>query len=159
MTPCLGDADVGSYVLPGIAEFMREQVVPAAQIITPNQFELTCLTGLPVATMEDVVDRWRMRPAVLDPDIVLITSVVRRDARARAPSRWSPSMGPGGHGWSRHRSWRVRSLAAEMSRPPAFLAALSCGCRTLPRALAHTAAVIYGLLGHYGRQWVARNWH
>ena len=39
--PVLGDADVGSYVLPGIAEFMREQVVPAAQIITPNQFELT----------------------------------------------------------------------------------------------------------------------
>ena len=77
--PVLGDADVGSYVLPGIAEFMREQVVPAAQIITPNQFELTCLTGLPVATMDDVLDAADAARG-LGPDIVLITSVVRGDA-------------------------------------------------------------------------------
>ena len=34
---------------------MREHVVPTAQIITPNQFELTSLTGLPVSTMEDAL--------------------------------------------------------------------------------------------------------
>jgi pyridoxine kinase len=78
--PVLGDADVGSYVLPGIAEFMREQVVPAAQIITPNQFELTCLTGLPVATMDDVLGAADAARG-LGPDIVLVTSVVRLDAR------------------------------------------------------------------------------
>jgi len=77
--PVLGDEGVGSYVLPGIAEFMRQQVVPAAQIITPNQFELTSLTGLPVSTMEDVLSAADAARG-LGPDVVLITSVVRRDA-------------------------------------------------------------------------------
>ena len=36
--PVLG-RDRGYYVRPGIPELMRQQVVPAAQIITPNQFE------------------------------------------------------------------------------------------------------------------------
>ena len=78
--PVLGDADVGSYVLPGIAEFMREQVVPAAQIITPNQFELTC-SDRPAGS-DDGRRAWRCGCGPgLGPDIVLVTSVVRRDAR------------------------------------------------------------------------------
>ena len=93
--PVLGDADVGSYVLPGIAEFMREQVVPAAQIITPNQFELTCLTGLPVATMDDVLGAADAARG-LGPDIVLITSVVRARCTAghhrHGRGRWGRGM-------------------------------------------------------------------
>jgi pyridoxine kinase len=76
--PVLGDEDRGSYVRPGIAEFMRQHVVPAAQIITPNQFELTALTGLPVVTMEDVLQAADAARS-LGPEVVLITSVVRRD--------------------------------------------------------------------------------
>ena len=78
--PVLGDAERGSYVRPGIPEFMRQHVVPAAQIITPNQFELTSLTGLPVSTMSEALDAADAALG-LGPDVVLITSVVRRDAR------------------------------------------------------------------------------
>src|SRR5579875_3297909 len=47
--PVLGDDVDGSgdgfYVRPGIPEFMRDQAVPAADIVTPNRFELEYLTG------------------------------------------------------------------------------------------------------------------
>jgi len=38
--PVIGDVGRGVFVRPGIPEFMREQAVPAADIVTPNQFEL-----------------------------------------------------------------------------------------------------------------------
>src|SRR5947207_4646368 len=41
--PVIGDVGRGIFVRPGIPEFMREQAVPAADVITPNQFELDLL--------------------------------------------------------------------------------------------------------------------
>jgi pyridoxine kinase len=140
--PVLGDADVGSYVLPGIAEFMREQVVPAAQIITPNQFELTCLTGLPVATMDDVLGAADAARG-LGPDIVLITSVVRHDAR---PGTIEMVAVDGTGAWLVSTPQLARTFTGSGDVTAAtFLAAL-LRLQDLPRALAHTAAVIYGLL-------------
>ena len=43
--PVIGDVGRGVFVRPGIPEFMRECAVPAADIVTPNQFELDHLTG------------------------------------------------------------------------------------------------------------------
>src|SRR5438128_1242820 len=48
--PVIGDVGRGVFVRPGIPEFMREHAVPAADIITPNQFELDHLTGCTSAT-------------------------------------------------------------------------------------------------------------
>jgi len=140
--PVLGDADVGSYVLPGIAEFMREQVVPAAQIITPNQFELTCLTGLPVATMEDVVDAADAARG-LGPDIVLITSVVRRDAR---PGTSEMVAVDGAGAWLVSTPQLARTFTGSGDVTAATFLAAQLRLQDMPRALAHTAAVIYGLL-------------
>ena len=140
--PVLGDADVGGYVLPGIAEFMREQVVPAAQIITPNQFELTCLTGLPVATMDDVLDAADAARG-LGPDVVLITSVVRRDAR---PGTVEMVAVDGAGAWLVSTPQLARMFTGSGDVTAAtFLAAL-LQLQDLPKALAHTAAVSYGLL-------------
>ena len=77
--PVLGDVDRGLYVRPGIPELMRDRVVPAARIITPNQFELESLTGRPSRTLAEVV---RAADAARDlgPEIVLVTSVVHADA-------------------------------------------------------------------------------
>ncbi len=41
----IGDVGRGVFVRPGIAEFMRDVAVPAADVVTPNQFELDLLTG------------------------------------------------------------------------------------------------------------------
>jgi pyridoxine kinase len=48
--PVIGDEGRGVFVRPGIPEFMRKHAVPAADIATPNQFEIEHLTGLSCAT-------------------------------------------------------------------------------------------------------------
>ncbi len=51
--PVIGDVGRGVFVRPGIPEFMREQAVPAADIVTPNQFELELLTDIEIKTLAD----------------------------------------------------------------------------------------------------------
>src|ERR671939_549202 len=43
--PVIGDAGRGVFVRPGVAEFLRGRAVPAANVVTPNHFELEFLTG------------------------------------------------------------------------------------------------------------------
>jgi pyridoxine kinase len=43
--PVIGDVGPGVYVGEGIAELLRERALPAADVITPNQFELERLSG------------------------------------------------------------------------------------------------------------------
>ena len=43
--PVMGNAKSGCFVAPAIPVLLRERVVPVADIITPNQFELGFLTG------------------------------------------------------------------------------------------------------------------
>jgi pyridoxine kinase len=43
--PVIGDEGPGVYVRPGIAEFMRDSALAAADFTTPNLFELRMLTG------------------------------------------------------------------------------------------------------------------
>jgi len=140
--PVLGDEGVGSYVLPGIAEFMRQQVVPAAQIITPNQFELTSLTGLPVSTMEDVLSAADAARG-LGPDVVLITSVLRRDA----PPGTIDMVAVDAEGaWLVSTPRLPRTFTGSGDVTAAIFLASMLRLRDLPGALTHTTAVIYGLL-------------
>lgn len=48
--PVLGDAPKGLYVPETVAVAVRDHLVPLADILTPNRFELGWLTGAPVAT-------------------------------------------------------------------------------------------------------------
>ena len=50
--PVIGDTDTGVYVRPGIEEFLRTRTLPAADIATPNRFEVERLTGLDCSTLE-----------------------------------------------------------------------------------------------------------
>ncbi len=78
--PVLGDVDTGIYVKPGIDVFFRERAIPAADLITPNHFELEHLTGRKVATMADALDA--ARGLLKGPRLALITSLRRADAPA-----------------------------------------------------------------------------
>jgi pyridoxine kinase len=73
--PVIGDVGRGIYVRPGIPEFMRDRVVPAAQIVTPNHFELDFLTGRVTTTVDEVLAAADALRAV-GPDVVLVTSTV-----------------------------------------------------------------------------------
>ena len=73
--PVIGDVGRNVFVQPGVAEFMREKAVPAADIATPNHFELDHLTGRSTASLADAleaVDALR----TLGPRTVLVTSLV-----------------------------------------------------------------------------------
>ncbi|MBK8445740.1 MAG: pyridoxal kinase PdxY [Micropruina sp.] len=73
--PVMGDVGRGFFVRPGIPEYMRDQVVPQAQIVTPNHFELDFLTGRETHTLHEVIDAAHALRAV-GPETVLATSVV-----------------------------------------------------------------------------------
>ena len=71
-------SDLGVFVRPGIPELIQSRAVPAADILTPNQFELQHLTGLPCATLADArqaVAALRARMAPSGPRVVLVTSL------------------------------------------------------------------------------------
>ncbi|MCS3842569.1 pyridoxal kinase PdxY [Microbacterium sp. AK031] len=76
--PVMGNAKSGCFVAPAIPELLRERVVPVADIITPNQFELGFLTGTDPDTLDSTlasVDAAR----AMGPSTVLVTSVERPD--------------------------------------------------------------------------------
>lgn len=57
--PVMGDVGRGIYVQPAIPEVMREQVLPAASIITPNRFEFELLTQQTVTSLNDAIEHAR----------------------------------------------------------------------------------------------------
>jgi pyridoxine kinase len=72
--PVIGDVGRGIFVRPGIPEFMRERALPAADIATPNQFELDLLTGLKSASMQEAIRACGALHA-MGPKRVLVTSL------------------------------------------------------------------------------------
>ena len=82
--PVLGDIDTGIYVKPGIDDFFRKLAIPAADLVTPNHFELEHLTGRSVSTMAEALAAARTflggRGDGGGPRLVLITSLRRGDA-------------------------------------------------------------------------------
>ncbi len=76
--PVLGSASSGCFVAPEVQSLIRDRVVPAADLITPNQFELGFLTGTDPLTIDETlasVDLIRQN----GPQTVLVTSVLRPD--------------------------------------------------------------------------------
>src|SRR5215831_1416053 len=54
--PVIGDVGTGVFVGAGIPELIAARAVPAADVITPNQFELDHLAGRATATLADALD-------------------------------------------------------------------------------------------------------
>jgi pyridoxine kinase len=76
--PVIGDTDTGVYVRPGIEEFLQRHALPAADIATPNQFEIERLTGLDCSSLhgaKQAVLRLRSMLHSGGPACVLVTSL------------------------------------------------------------------------------------
>lgn len=140
--PVLGDVGRGVYVRPGIPELMRDRVVPAAQVITPNQFELELLTGLGTTTLPEVLAAAQAARA-MGPEIVLVTSVVHTDAEPGTIDMVAVS----GEG-----AWRVttpllpRTFTGAGDLTAATFLATYLRTRDVAASVAHTAAVVHGVL-------------
>ena len=75
--PVLGDA--GNFYVPQeLVKVYQEKVIPLADVVTPNQFEVEQLTGVTIKTMEDAKNACQI---LLDmgPSLVFITSLELTD--------------------------------------------------------------------------------
>lgn len=79
--PVMGDPDGGCYVRADLPDWMRDHALPAADIITPNLYELSRLAGHEANTLAAVLEA----TATLrerGPRVVLITSLQVEDTPA-----------------------------------------------------------------------------
>ena len=79
--PVIGDVGRGVFVREGIPEFMRAKAVPAADVITPNQFELDYLSGRASTTLAQARDAVKAVHG-LGPRAILVTSLHTRETPA-----------------------------------------------------------------------------
>jgi pyridoxine kinase len=140
--PVIGDVGRGIFVRPGIPEFMREQALPAADIITPNQFELDYLSGIGTETLASLKEAIAA-VHLLGPKVVLVTSVQLQETPDDAIDLVA---GEGG------RYWRVRTpkLSLSVNGAGDAIAALFfvhyARTRSAAQALGEAAASVYGLM-------------
>ncbi len=80
--PVIGDDHTGVFVAPGIAEAIRDRLLPAADILTPNRFELAHLSARPVATLDDALAASAALRA-MGPRLVVTTGLELSDAPDR----------------------------------------------------------------------------
>ena len=140
--PVIGDVGRGVFVRPGIAEFMRDRALPAADVATPNQFELELLVGQETATAAGL----RAGLAALHakgPRAVLVTSCLGDTTPADALDLVASDGA---------RAWRIRTpkLALSVNGAGDAIAALFfvtyLARRSVPEALSHAASAVFGLL-------------
>ncbi|APF38032.1 pyridoxal kinase PdxY [Chelatococcus daeguensis] len=140
--PVIGDVGRGIFVRPGIPEFMREHAVPAADIVTPNQFELDFLSGRSSARLADAKAAVSAVRAA-GPRVVLVTSLHTEETPADAIDLLAAD----GEG-----TWRVRTprLSLGINGAGDAIAALFfvhfLRSRSAAKALGAAAASVYGLL-------------
>ncbi len=140
--PVMGDLGRGMFVRPGIPEFMRDSVVPRADVITPNHFELDFLAGGSTTTLEQLlaaVDAVRRS----GPDTVLVTSTILDDTPDDALDMVAVSDAG---------AWRTRTPRLDLNPPgggdltaAVFLANLLDG-RPLEEALSRTTASVFAVV-------------
>jgi pyridoxine kinase len=97
--PVMGDVGRGMFVRPGIPEYMRDHVVPAADLVTPNHFELDFLAGTASTTLGGLLEAADVLRAS-GPSVVLVTSCVLEDT----PDDQLDVVAVSGHG-----AWRTRT--------------------------------------------------
>ncbi len=142
--PVMGDVGRGFFVRPGIPEFMRDTVVPQADIVTPNQFELEYLVGAEEGSLRTDLQVLDAARALIQagPGTVLVTSVLT-DFTANDTIEMMAV--------TEEAAWRVQTPRLPLSVNGAGDATAAMFCaHTLsdgPKvALERTAASIYGIL-------------
>ena len=134
--PVMGDTDTGLYVEEAVADAIAADLVPRADILTPNLFEARRLTGVADGDADAVLERLLTSRA----RIAAITGIDPGDG-------FVTTLAGDGKG-----SWRVRTPKLAL-RPTgtgdvfsaAFLHALLHGADT-PAALARAVETVFGLM-------------
>ena len=142
--PVMGDVGRGLFVNPAIPDFLREQAIPFANIITPNQFEFELLTGSRLTSVAEAVAVARQMRG-RGPDTIIITSLATPDI----PTDQLGTLAVNGQG-----AWLVSTPKLDLHPLPngmgdvfaaTLLGRLMDG-KTLPEALELATATLYSLV-------------
>ncbi|MGY2066129.1 pyridoxal kinase PdxY [Blastococcus sp. SYSU DS0619] len=140
--PVIGDVGRGVFVRPGIEEFMRDVAVPAADVVTPNHYELDLLSGVATRSLPSVKDAAAAVQA-LGPRVVLTTSLVAEDTPDDAVDLLASEGG-------RHFRVRTPRLGVSVNGAGDAIAALFLAhwldTRSAAEALGRAASSVFGLL-------------
>jgi pyridoxine kinase len=140
--PVIGDVGAGVFVKGGVPEFFREKALAAADIITPNQFELEYLAGHGTGTL-DGAKAALGKVHTMGPSVILVTSLLT-DATPGDAIDMIVSDRAGLH---RLRSPRLgRSFNGAGDAVAALFFVHYMRTRSAPEALAAAGSSIYGLL-------------
>ena len=144
--PVIGDVGRGAFVSPEVTAFMRERAVPAADMVTPNHFELEQITDRKITSLAGACDAVGALQKV-GPRVVLVTSLltgetpvdsidlIACDASSRCRLR-TPKLAVAAHG--------AGDLIAAL-----FLAHY-LRTRSVAEALSNAAASVFGVLKRAG---------
>jgi pyridoxine kinase len=140
--PVIGDVGRGVFVRPGIEELMREVAVPAADLVTPNHYELDLLARTTTRTLDEV-EGAVAAVQELGPRVVLTTSLVTEDTPDDAVDLLASEGG-------RHFRVRTPRLSVSVNGAGDAIAALFLAhwldTRSAADALGRAAASVWGLL-------------
>ena len=137
--PVMGDVGPGWYVRAGVPEFYRDCAIAAADIMTPNRFELEWLTSRSVSTLAEAAAAaaWLQERG---PAIVLVTSLDLAGNEIGVVAAGADGV------------WAAQTprLGIEATGCGDALAALFLGWllkgQPVPEALSKTVAAIYGVI-------------
>jgi pyridoxine kinase len=76
--PVMGDVGRGFYVKPDIPDIFKKELIPLADIVTPNQFELEAIMGLSTQNLNDALKAIKLLHE-MGPSIILVTSYKEKE--------------------------------------------------------------------------------
>lgn len=140
--PVIGDVGRGVFVREGIPDFIKSRAVPAANVITPNQFELDYLSGRTTCNLDETLAAVNVLHA-LGPRHILVTSL--RTEETPKGSLDLLASGPDGCFWLRTPLLPISINGAGDAIAALFFAHLLRTGQTAD-ALKHAASSVYGVL-------------
>ena len=140
--PVMGNAKSGCFVAPQIPVLLRERVVPVADIITPNQFELGFLTETAPDTIASTLASADAARA-MGPRTVLVTSVESPD---REPDTIEMMVVDDSGAWIVQTPLLPLKANGSGDVTAALFTAHYLATRNAPEALARTTSSVWDLL-------------
>ncbi|HVJ66268.1 MAG TPA: pyridoxal kinase PdxY [Bdellovibrionota bacterium] len=83
--PVMGDVGRGYFVKPEIPDFFVDEVIPRADIITPNHFEFNRIAGEEITSLEQMA-RAMDRVHARGPRLIVVTSFLESASPGHAPT-------------------------------------------------------------------------
>ena len=139
--PVIGDDHSGVFVAAGIPERIREDLVPAADLITPNRFELAQLTGREVVDLAGALAASAALRAQ-GPRVVVATGLPLHDR----PDALGVLADAGDEAWLVTTPRRPVALGGTGDALSALFLGHYLRCRALGQALEHAVSAVFALV-------------